>query len=64
MAEDQHRVAGPEDADDSEEVAKNMLLVYWTDEDVRRDFHLQNAHEARKDLADALGYEIKKREEP
>ena len=47
----------------AEEVAKNMLLVYWTEEDVRRDFHLQNAHEAMKDLADALGYDIKKREE-
>lgn len=49
----------------AEEVAKNMLLVFWTDEDVRREFHLQNAHEAMSDLADALGYDIsKKKEEP
>ena len=49
----------------AEEVAKNMLLVYWTEEDVRRKFHLQNAHEAMNDLADALGYDIsKKKEEP
>jgi hypothetical protein len=48
----------------AEEIAKNMLLVYWTEEGSRRDFHLQNAHEAMNDLADALGYEIKKREEP
>jgi hypothetical protein len=47
----------------AEQVAQNMLLVYWTDEDVRRDFHLQNAHEAMNNLAYALGYEIKKREE-
>lgn len=48
----------------AEEVAKNMLLVYWTDEDVRREFHLENAHEAMNNLADALGYNIsKKREE-
>lgn len=47
----------------AEEVAKNMLLVYWTDEGVRRDFHIENAHEAMNNLADALGYEIKKREE-
>ena len=49
----------------AEEVAKNMLLVYWTEEDVRREFHLQNAHEAMNNLADALGYDIsKKKEEP
>ena len=49
----------------AEQVAQNMLLVYWTEEDVRREFHLQNAHEAMNDLADALGYEIsKKKEEP
>ena len=49
----------------AEEVAKNMLLVYWTEEDVRREFHLENAHEAMNNLADALGYEIsKKKEEP
>ena len=49
----------------AEEVAKNMLLVFWTDEDVRREFHLQNAHEAMNNLADALGYDIsKKKEEP
>ena len=49
----------------AEEVAKNMLLVYWTDEDVRREFHLQNANEAMNNLADALGYDIsKKKEEP
>lgn len=47
----------------AEEVAKNMLLVYWTEEDVRREFHLENAHEAMNNLANALGYEIKKREE-
>jgi len=47
----------------ADEVAKNMLLVYWTDEYALREFHLQNAHEAMSDLADALGYDIKKREE-
>jgi len=49
----------------AEQVAQNMLLVYWTEEDVRREFHLQNAHEAMNNLADALGYDIsKKKEEP
>ena len=47
----------------AEQVAQNMLLVYWTEEDVRREFHLENAHEAMNNLADALGYDIKKREE-